>query len=753
MSQSENGQKVNPIYSPSYPKHETLPKLQRKRRKNILIILISLFLVLLFTFLEFHYLDEPPISIFALININILLLILLLVLIFRNLLKLFLERKQREIGSSFRYKLIFAFVVISMLPTGFLVFIGSNLMAESIRNWFNPKIDEFLNESMDIARLSLASSDRLTYHFAELLSQKLSELNLQRPSDRDAIIALLNAKIREYNLSTVQIFDQTGMEICRLKTDELTEDVFIKANALEVQKILQGEKISKTKMLETGELLQSGLPLFSLNQPAHVSGVLLVSRLLDVPLAKKIHSVQRTFEAYNQQKQYIQPTQGLYISIFVMMAFTILFAAIWLGMYLAKQISIPISYLAQATHEVSRGNLNFKLDVVAYDEIGSLVKSFNEMTEQLRANRDLIDQTTSELKQTNLEIIRRRNQLETIIQNISAGILSVDSEGTITSINHAASNLLNLDEESSAGQFFSNVLSESYHAEIQELIAQALDGKHRGIQKEIQIQCNRKLSTCSISLAPLRDAENYMIGVVVVLDDLTQFLQIQRIAAWREVAKRLAHEIKNPLTPIQLNAERLQKKYINKSPDFSKIFMNATASIITEVNGLRILLDEFSLFARMPEATLQPVNIHEIIHQVQDLYIELREGISIEVHRDDQLPIMMLDRDQIKRVFVNLVDNSLEAMEGKGKITINTAYDSAQQIVSIKIADEGPGVPIQDRSKLFLPYYSTKRRGSGLGLAICNRIIADHEGSIRVLDNIPSGALFLIELPVIDFHR
>jgi len=262
----------------------------------------------------------------------------------------------------------------------------------------------------------------------------------------------------------------------------------------------------------------------------------------------------------------------------------------------------------------------------------------------------------------------------------------------------------------------------------------------------IKIQSALRLSICSLSFAPIRDAENRLSGIVVVLDDLTQFFRMQRIAAWREVARRLAHEIKNPLTPIQLNTQRLQKKYHESAEDFPEVFKKATNSIINEVGALRNLLNEFSQFARMPEAQPVKADLHQIIHQVVSLNEDVVEGITISLDLDKKMPTMKLDQEQIKRVFINLIDNAIAAMEGKGSIHIKTTFDLIFQIVRIEVTDEGPGVPIENRDKLFYPYFSTKGRGSGLGLAICNRIISDHDGSIRVQDNKPKGARFIIEL-------
>jgi two-component system, NtrC family, nitrogen regulation sensor histidine kinase NtrY len=737
-----------PLYSPSYPTTGTLAKSQRRRRRNIIIISLIICLLIAGTYFELQHLETHSISVFALLNLNIILLLLLLFLIFRNLIKLVIERKQREFGSRFKTRLVFAFVALALVPSGFLLFVGSNLMADSIRNWFNPEMEQFVNDAMEVARNSHAFSEDFTLSGARTISQLITKTSLLRPEARNDLEKFLQEKQAEYRLLAIQLFDNIGLEIWRSSQKELPSGVFFSKESAGFKDIQEGKEFSAANSLGPGEIIQKGVPVFSLSNSDQVEAILVVNLYLPQDLWSRVRSIQRNYEAYKQQKLAIRPTQGLYISVFVTMALTILFAAIWLGLYIARQISIPISHLDQATHEVARGNLDFKLDVLAYDEIGGLVKSFNQMTEQLRENRNLIETTTEEVRKTNMEIVKRRNQLETILQNIGAGVISIDLEGRITTINHKAGAIFNLSEIEALGANFHEILKKDALTEFVELLERVLRERLRGLQKEIQIQTNRRITICSVSFAPLWDAADNFCGVVAVLDDLTQFIRIQRIAAWREVARRLAHEIKNPLTPIQLHAQRIQKKFQNASPDFPEVFHDATTSIINEVNGIRTLLDEFSQFARLPEAFLRPSDLHEIINQTLVLYSGTHDGLTIEEELDPDLPQMMLDAEQIKRVFINLIDNAIEAMHGKGTIRIKTEFEPALQLARIHISDEGPGVAVAEREKIFLPHFSTKERGSGLGLAICYRIISDHDGNIKVTDNEPRGARFVIELPV-----
>ncbi len=749
MTKESKSPSTDQLTPSSYPTPDSLSKLQKQRQKNLLIAGLILGILAGGTYLQLKYLELPSIGFVALLNLNLLFLIILLILILRNLIKLFMERGRSSAGHRFRTKMVVAFILMSMLPTGLLAFIGSNLMADSIQNWFNPQIDEFVDYAMELARASHANAEALADQYARTIRQFITDNGLNSEERQTELVSMLSQKQAEYQLESIQFFDKNAIERWRSSPPEETSGIFLGPESPYFENLFNGNSFFDVHFMGDGELIRRGVPIFSSIDSGSIEGALVISIYLPKGITQSIRTIQHNFEAYKQQKQMIRPTQGLYIAIFVLFAFTILFAAIWLGLYLARQISIPISHLAQAIQEVANGNLDYRLNIMAFDEIGTLVKSFNWMTEQLHTNRVLIEQSAFELQSKNKELLDRGNQLETILGNITAGVISIDTLGHVRTINIAAAHLLEITMEESLGKHFTEVLSGSHLREIKELMERIYWGRNRSFQREIQIRTHHGTATLSVSLAALLDADRQFNGVVAVFDDLTQFLRIQRIAAWREMARQLAHEIKNPLTPIQLNVQRIQKKYRQRSADFDLLFHNTMNMIINEVNGLLILLDEFSQFARMPEASLSTGNIHELLQQTISLYSGSVEGITIDVALDHELPPLMLDGDQIKRVFGNLIDNAIEAMNGNGVITIESHYDTNLQIVRIDIADNGHGIPSNDRDKVFLPYYSTKGRGSGLGLAICQRIITDHNGNIRAQDNEPRGARFIIEIPVI----
>lgn len=740
------------LYSPSYPRRETLDRMQKRRRRNILIVIGFLLLLLLITILEVRYLHNPSLAIAALFSLNLTLILLLVLLIFRNVFKLFTESRGRHGNSKFRVKLILGFVILTMVPTCFLAIIGSNLIADSIKDWFNPKIEDIVSNSMEIARFALISIEETMTQFANIAAQTVWESLSANEVDSDqlakAISHAIEIRYPDHTIVFFQVFDPVkGQEIVRSQMTSIVPELIIDWDSTVLQTVIKDRISSRTILGNQQDYLQIGR-IFEKSESNHSSIVVFINIGVPALLSQKLRAIQTDYNLFKQQKRAIRPSQGIYVSVFILIALTVLFAAIWLGLYLARHISIPISHLAMATHEVARGNLDFKLDVLAYDEIAELVESFNQMTDQLKTNRMLINQTTCELTRTNLEVERRRNQLETLLQNITAGVISLTSSGAISSLNTAGTRFLGLSSSDILGEQYSVIFAEPHLREFVMLVDRAFTEKSRGFQKEISIQIGRHVQVCSVSFASLIDSSGQFSGLVIVLDDLSQFLRIQRIAAWREVARNLAHEIKNPLTPIQLNAQRLQRKFEDDSPDFPSIFRTAIVSIIDEVNSIRKLLDEFSQFARMPEPNPRLANLHDIIHQSIALFAGSHDRITFHLTLDKDLPQMRIDSEQIKRAMINLIDNAIEAMSGSGRIEISTEFDRTYRMVRIMISDSGKGISPEDRDKLFLPYFSTKERGSGLGLAIVNRIVSDHDGTICVLDNEPIGTKILLELPI-----
>ena len=461
--------------------------------------------------------------------------------------------------------------------------------------------------------------------------------------------------------------------------------------------------------------------------------------------------IQRETQKYNELSHSRKAEKRTYVSMLSLLTLLILFIATWFALFFSKQVTIPIQALANATHEVAQGNLGFQVSARADDELGVLVHSFNQMTQQLLENRRAIEQASVNLQEANRQLEERGNTIEAILENIPTGVVSFDPQGQITRLNSTAERLFGRPRTQSA-----RVLTDLFSAEDAREIARMLRRAARqGVvtqQMELDLGGRRAFMALTVSSVKARHGR---VGSVLVLEDLAEVVRSQRSAAWQEVARRIAHEIKNPLTPIQLSTERILRllERMGKEsppPDLLAAVGDSAKLIGREVGTLKTLVDEFTAFARFPASKPAPAQINDILEDALNVFAGRLNGISLQRDLSPDLPIVQADSDQMKRVVVNLIDNAAEALEQslRKEIWVRSALAPDRDMVEITIEDSGPGIPPEDKERLFLPYFSTKRSGTGLGLAIVNRIIAEHHGSIRVEENFPTGTKFVIELPV-----
>jgi two-component system nitrogen regulation sensor histidine kinase NtrY len=452
-----------------------------------------------------------------------------------------------------------------------------------------------------------------------------------------------------------------------------------------------------------------------------------------------------------------RPLQGMYLSLFLMMTLMILVSATWMGLYLAKRITRPVQMLAAGAREIGAGHLDHRIEPETRDEFGSLVEAFNTMAGELAASRRKLERSRLDLERKNLQLDERRRYIETVLERIATGVVSIGPDGRIETINSAALRLLDLDR-TIVGGAASEVFQRDDLSPLEALLRRVQNGQTDPAAQEIAAARDGRELHLAAAASPLQREDGSFEGAVLVFDDVTPLIRTQRVAAWRDVARRLAHEIKNPLTPIQLCAERMRRHFGSAPPTSRELVEECTTTIVGEVESLKALVDEFAQFARMPAPRTVPSDLNALLTDVLALYNGLFREIVIERRLADGLALVRVDVEQIRRVIINLVDNAVEALGGSAAaarpdgsrptIVVETRQDAVNGVARITVSDNGPGIPPADRDKLFMPYYSTKRRGSGLGLAIVRRIIAEHGGSIEVADNQPKGTAFTIELPL-----
>jgi len=712
----------------------------RRRRNELLIIGIISILIIILTTIEMKFPQVGgmiPIAnniiIFSLINIHIILILLLIFLVIRNLVKLIFERRRKVLGAKLRTKLVVAFASLSLVPTILLFFVAVGFITNSVEHWFKAPVEQSLQGALEVAQAYYRDFANNTVSSAKQIGRHFFKQGIFK--EAKAIGSLreqLETKRQEYHLSTLGIFLKGEKDSIWVE-DPTLKVIFIQLPKDLLEAGFSGKEVSRTLSVGEGEVIAGIAPIFNPSEGGEVVGVVAASLFIPKSLTAKMQEISQAFVEYKQLKILKKPIKSSYMMALLMVTLLILFSATWFGFYLAKDITVPIKELAEATHRIATGDLNFRIQMHAADEIGTLVQSFNQMTGDLQVSR--------------LELEQRRKYMEIVLKNVAAGVISIDEKGMVTTINTSAEQMLEVKGEAVLEKKFSEVLPKEYVGQIEELLSELKSSRRDSIEKQVTVNLRGKSLSLLINLTALKDEEGRPLGVVAVFDDLTKLIKAQRMAAWREVARRIAHEIKNPLTPIQLSAQRLRKRYLEKLQQDGAVFDECTRTIVKQVEELKGMVNEFSNFARMPASQPTPNHLNEIIHETLVLFQEGHKEVRFEFIPHD-LPVLNIDRDQMKRVMINLIKNSLAAIERDGEIKIQTSYDPKLEMVRLEVSDNGCGIPDEDKGRLFEPYYSTKKSGTGLGLTIVNAIVSDHNGYIRVRDNEPKGTTFLIELPV-----
>jgi two-component system nitrogen regulation sensor histidine kinase NtrY len=712
----------------------------RRRRNELLIIGIISILIVFLTTLETKIPEVGEIIpignniiIFTLININIILILLLIFLVIRNLVKLIFERKREVLGTKLKTKLVVAFVTLSLVPTVLLFLVAVGFITNSVDQWFRIPVENSLQGSLEVAQTYYRDFASKMVATAQQISKNLTR---QQPDRNEGSLTFyksqLELKRQEYQLSAVGLVLKEGGPMVRAEDPALKEVTFQPPKEL-VAAGLGGKEASKIIPVGEGELITGIAPVFEPADKKEVLGAVMAAHFVPKSLTARMNEISQAFVEYKQLKILKKPIKSSYKMALLMVTLLIVFSATWFGFHLAKDITVPIKELAEATHRIAAGDLTFRIQMKAEDEIGLLVQSFNQMTKDLQLNR--------------LELEQRKKYMEIVLKSVAAGVISLDERGVITTINTSAEQMLEVKGETVLEKTFSETLAADHVAQLEELLNELKASHKDALRKQITVNVNGKSLSLLVNLAALKDEEGRPLGVVAVFDELTQLIKAQRMAAWREVARRIAHEIKNPLTPIQLSAERLRKRYLGMLQHDGTVFDECTRVIVKQVDELKKMVNEFSNFARMPASEPTPNHLNQIIEETLVLFQEAHKNVHFEF-TPHEVPLFNLDRDQMRRVMINLIKNSLAAIEKEGEIRIQTHYDPRLQVVRLEVSDNGSGIPDEDKGRLFEPYFSTKKSGTGLGLTIVNAIIADHNGYIRVRDNHPRGTTFQIELPI-----
>jgi two-component system nitrogen regulation sensor histidine kinase NtrY len=557
----------------------------------------------------------------------------------------------------------------------------------------------------------------------------------------------MEVRARERELDLVDVYASDGSEIVAVMDPRLPAAASWDAASGQAlaQAALSGQEAQASAAFGAGRLARAAAPVRDAHgQP---EGAIVVSSFIPAEAASAMRDVREGYTKFRKTQTYREPILAFYRSLYVFPALLGLFGAVWLALYLARRITTPLRLVAEGAERIASGERGVRVDFpTGSEEPRALIASFNKMSERLARTEEEVEFSRAGLLRKNQELEERRQLTDTVLETVGTGIVVVDQEATVTAANAAAQSLLELDG-TVAGLSLERVLQGPGREEIRALVVRLLSGRVSRQEREVVVPSRERDRQLAVTVVSLPGSLGAAPGALVLVDDLTPLMRAQKVAAWGEVARKLAHEIKNPLTPIQLSAQRLRKAWLKEDPAFDKVVTECTRSIVDEVEALKNLVDEFAQFARLPAACLETAALHDVIDQALSLYDGLFPGVTFERRLAPDLPPLRLDPDQMKRALINLVDNAIEATDGRGTVLVATEYDRAEGRARLVVADDGPGIAPADRDRLFVPHFSTKKRGSGLGLAIVSRIVQEHLGTIRADDNAPRGARFVVELP------
>jgi two-component system nitrogen regulation sensor histidine kinase NtrY len=735
------------------------------------IVFLVLSLIAINTFLHISHPGNPrfipmTVLVYTATLVVVLALLILATILGRNLIKLYFERRSGQLGSGFKTKIVSTFIALSLLPALLLFLLAYSLISASIEQWFRAPDAQMMENSRVLAQQYYAEAEQRAEYYAENIASRFNSVQDLYPGWRPRLRERLKEFRQEYALDNVQVFDrharltmEAGSAVSTNDHEAIKKQLI--AQAMLGQSDFQVERLNPEDPLN--EISWAVAPIR--DSEGAVIGTILTETLHPQSAKFRVDSVMQAYDTYIELQREKYTLRFNTLLMLVLATLLIIFAFSWFALYLSRRITEPIQALAHGAAAVATGNLAYRVDCQAFDELGNLVASFNRMTSDLQENEKRIKAAQESLRLKSIEHADRRRYIETILQTIATGVISLDGNYRIRTINRAAVQMLGVGKISGEAKLGEIVPAPAFEAIKGLLNKSAILGT---VVRNIELTFQGKSLQLAATVTPFAETSGQGTGWVVVLDDMTELLRMEKMSAWQEVARRMAHEIKNPLTPIQLSAERILRRYKRLGPSlqkdasrpefseaefsrFDQILTECIQVIIQEASSLKNLVDEFSRFARLPEIRLEKSDLNDVLENTLNLYNGRISDINVRKELDRSIPKLQLDPEQMKRVFINLFDNALEAMADhryKKVLHLRTRRNAQQGCVSVEIGDTGRGFPEEYQDSLFLPYFSTRKGGTGLGLAIVRQIVSDHSGNVRAEANIPVGTRIIIDLPL-----
>lgn len=696
------------------------------------IAIIFGFLIYLETLLPFFKKFLPVAEnklIIVLLNINLLLILLLLFLVSRTLIKSYIERKRGIWGARLKTKLTLTLLLISIIPSLTLYVLASGFFQVSMDRWFGDRIEETIDSALDFSNFYYEDLFQRHERMATILVQEMISRKLL---DDDAqlgryVTGSTSAKVAEY----LSLFDAAGNMI---RSNRPLSPEIERKFAEGARKVSKEASLRSIIPLQQGELVLIGRKI--VDNSGNARGILLLGEIIRLQGRARINEITAVSKEFKESRSFKKLLKySFYVPLTLITLMTVFFS-VWVGIKMATEITIPIERVKEGASIIAKGSFDINLEDMGTDEIGALVSAFNSMARELKIAKD--------------EVEEKRRYLEAILGNVATGIISTDKSGVIIFLNRAAQAILGIEDKAWPGTPIKEIFGDNFRRHLKLFLREGRGKNGESITREMRLNLKGDVTYIRASLTTLKDQEDHVEGFLITFDDITHIVRAERLATWREVARKLTHEIKNPLTPIMLSAERIRRRLLPRAEKAEREVLDDTTSvIIRSVDDIKGIVNELTKLTHDSQAkTVEDINA--IVEATLGLYQNLFQNITFE-SRKEFVPPFRIDRDGIKRALINLVTNAIKAIgEAQGTIGIGTHYLRDRAVCIIEVVDTGKGIPDEDKGRIFDPYFTKDKDGMGLGLAIVHSIVLEHHGKIRVVDNKPRGTKFVIELPVLE---
>jgi two-component system nitrogen regulation sensor histidine kinase NtrY len=669
------------------------------------------------------------VSIFLLININVILLLVVFILIFRNLGKMLAERKKNIFGARLQGKLVMFSVILTVIPV-FVVFIFSNtVINKSIDKWFDLQIEQALKSSIDLMQKYQTRLEQDIIEQSNKLADVISKNDYMLSHNKSDLDNFIKDYSARNQIDGIAVYNNQQVKVSSEERGGFFFFSFVNGDV--VNDVLGKRRVARYEFLGYEQIYWVGHPVVSKSNENIVLGAVFIYRKVPANEAEQVARILDSYNNYSQTQYFATPVKNSYKILLILMTLLVVFAGIWGSLIFARSITKPLEKLAGAALDVSKGNLDLKLESVGDDEVGVLTTAFNDMVKRIKEHNEELREKNEKLAEMFMQIKKDNQYIDTVFKNVKSAIALFDEKLGVLKFNDPAEELKSNNSES----FEKNIMSQLH---------EFMEGSKSVMTFQTELAVGDDLRTFSVSITKLYGSDEKVENVVMVLDDLTDIIQNQRMNIWREIATRIAHEIKNPLTPIKLTAERVRKR-LGKSlegPD-GELVKNSMDTIITEVNELQNMVNEFNSFSRLPDLTKAKFDLKVLLDEIMEFYTQSHPEIKFSYNCGTS--ILNADRNQLKRIFYNLLNNAIHAIDQKGEISVDV--ETLKDTYKITLRDNGKGIAPEDLGRIFVPYFSKKSEGTGLGLAIVKKIVDEHNGTITVESRQGEHTVFTLELP------